>query len=127
MEELRDIKPLTEIPDMTFYLFLALVIVATFLTSLAVYVLFKILGYKKVNKKKMILEHLQSLDLNDGKKVAYEITKWGKEIVSDESQARLYQELVRKLTKYKYKKEVEPLSEELKKEIRLFLRLHNDE
>ena len=126
MMQLRDIKPLVEIPDYSFYLYIVFIVIATTLAATVVYWLIKFMSKRRVNKKEEIKKRLQTLDLNDSKRVAYEITRYGRYLVHDESRARLYEDLVRKLTKYKYKKETPPLSSELKKEIRLFLRL-NDE
>ncbi len=126
MEKLKDIKPLVEIPDYSFYLYLGFILFATLLAAVGVYFFIRLLSRKKRDRKRELLEYLRGLDLNDSKRVAYEITKWGRYLVSDESRARLYGELVRKLTPYKYKKEVPPLSDEIKREIRLFLRV-NDE
>ncbi|MRI59213.1 MAG: hypothetical protein C6H99_06895 [Epsilonproteobacteria bacterium] len=126
MEKLKDIKPLVEIPDYSFYLYLGFIVVVTLLASLAVYLLIKLMTKKGKNRRQEILEHLRSMDLKQSKNVAYEFTKWGRYLVRDESQAKMYEDIVRKLTRYKYKKEAPPLDEELKREIKLFLRV-NDE
>lgn len=126
MEQLRDIKPLVEIPDYSFFLYLLFIVVVTTLAAVAVYLVIRLFGRKKKNRRAEILARLRSLDLADAKKTAYEITRWGRYIVTDESRARLYEDLVRKLTRYKYKKEVPPLDEDIKRQIHLFLRV-NDE
>ncbi len=126
MPKFHDIKPLVEIPDYSFYLYLLFILVATTLAAVLVYLLIRLLSRKKENSRAQILRRLRGLDMSDAKKVAYEITKYGRYIVTDESRARIYEDLVRKLTRYKYKKEVPPLDEDIKKEIRLFLRV-NDE
>ncbi len=126
MEKLKDIKPLVEIPDYSFYLYLLFIVVATTLAAVLVYLFLRLLSRKKINKKEEIKKRLRSLDLKDAKTVAYEITKYGRYLVSDESKARLYEDLVKKFTPYKYKKEVPPLSEDLKREIKLFLQVHDE-
>ena len=126
MPKFHDIKPLVEIPDYSFYLYLLFILVATTLAAVLVYLLIRLLSRKKENSRAQILRRLRGLDMSDAKKVAYEITKYGRYIVTDESRARIYEDLVRKLTRYKYKKKVPPLDEDIKKEIRLFLRV-NDE
>ena len=126
MEKLRDIKPLVAIPDYSFYLYIVFIVVVTSLAAILVYLLIRVLSRKKENRQKEILRRLRGLDLHDAKKVAYKITKYGQFIVTDEARARLYEDLVRKLTRYKYKKEVPPLDEELKREIKLFLRVHDE-
>ncbi len=126
MEKLKSIKPLMEIPDYSFYLYLLFIVVVTTLAAVLVYLLLRALSRKKISKKEEIKKRLRSLDLKDAKRVAYEITKYGRYLVSDESKARLYEDLVKKLTLYKYKKEVPPLGEELKREIKLFLQVHDE-
>lgn len=126
MEKLRDIKPLVEIPDYSFYLYLAVMLIVTLIIALIIFYLIRFFSKKRIDKREQILKYLKSLSFDNPKRVAYAITKYGRFLVKDESSARLYEELVRKLTKYKYKKVVEPLDEELKKEIKLFLRVHNE-
>ena len=126
MEKLKSIKPLMEIPDYSFYLYLLFIVVVTTLAAVLVYLLLRALSRKKISKKEEIKKRLRSLDLKDAKRVAYEITRYGRYLVSDESKARLYEDLVKKLTPYKYKKEVPPLGEELKREIKLFLQVHDE-
>ncbi|BCD59740.1 MULTISPECIES: hypothetical protein [unclassified Nitratiruptor] len=126
MQKLRDIKPIVEIPDYSFWIYFAFIVVITLLAAILVYQIVKLLSTKKVNRRKEILQMLRNLDCNDSKKCAYLLTKYGKYLVTDESRARLYEDLVKKLTHYKYKKNVSTFPEDLKKEIRLFLRVHDE-
>ncbi len=126
MEKLRDIKPLVEIPDYSFYLYILVMVVITLLAALMLFFLIRKLSKKKVNQREQILQRLRSLPFDNPKEVAYQMTKYGKYLVKDESSARLYEDLVRKLTKYKYKRDVSPLDESLKKEIKLFLRVYDE-
>ena len=126
MEKLRDIKPLVEIPDYSFYLYILVMVVVTLLAALMLFFLIRKLSKKRLNQREQILQHLRSLSFDNPKEVAYQMTKYGRYLVKDESSARLYEDLVRKLTKYKYKKDVEPLDDEIKKEIKLFLRVYDE-
>ena len=126
MEKLRDIKPLVEIPDFSFYIYLFFILLATLLAALFIYWIIKKIGQKRVDERKAILAELQSLDLSDAKRVAYTITKKGKILVKDSSTLKIYQELLRRLARYKYKKEVPPLDEETKRYIKLFLNMGRD-
>ena len=126
MDKLRDIKPLVEIPDYSFYLYILVMVVITLLAALMLFFLIRKLSKKKVNQREQILQRLRSLPFDNPKEVAYQMTKYGKYLVKDESSARLYEDLVRKLTKYKYKRDVSPLDESLKKEIKLFLRVYDE-
>ncbi|BAF69516.1 hypothetical protein [Nitratiruptor sp. SB155-2] len=126
MQKLRDIKPIVEIPDYSFWLYLFFIVIVTLLAALLVYQLVKLLSRKKIDRRKEILQMLRNLDCNDSKKCAYLLTKYGKYLVTDESRVRLYEDLIRKLTHYKYKKNVPELPEDLKREIRLFLKVHDE-
>ena len=126
MEQLRDIKPLVEIPDFSFYIYLFFIFLATLLAALFIYWIIKKLGQKRIDEKRAVLEELQSLDLSDAKRVAYAITKKGKILVKDSSTLKIYEELLRRLAKYKYKKDVPPLDSETKRYIKLFLNMGKD-
>ncbi len=126
MEKLRDIKPLVEIPDFSFYLYIFFIMLATLLTVVVIYWMIKKVSQKREDNRKKILQELQALDLNDPKKVAYTITKKGKILVKDSSSLKIYEELLRRLAKYKYKKNVAPLDNETKRYIKLFLNMGKD-
>ena len=126
MEKLRDIKLLVEIPDYSFYLYILVMIVVTLLAALMLFFLIRKLSKKRLNQREQILQRLRSLSFDNPKEVAYQMTKYGRYLVKDESSARLYEDLVRKLTKYKYKKNVKPFDDELKKEIKLFLQVYDE-
>ena len=89
MEKLRDIKPLVEIPDYSFYLYLGFIATATILAALAVYLLIKLVGKRSKSRRQEVLERLRALDLDESKRVAYEFTKWGRYLATDESRAKI--------------------------------------
>ncbi len=124
--ELRDIKPLVEIPDYSFFLYVAVITFVTVFVAAAIYWLIKVLSQKRAEKKEDYRKILQTMDLNDSKKVAYLITRYGKHLIKDSSALKIYEELLKRLAKYKYKKEVPPLDEETKRYIKLFLKMDQD-
>jgi len=126
MEELRDIKPLVEIGDYSFYLYLGLIFFVTAAVAAMVYWIIRLIGQKRTDRYREILRQLRALDLEDSKKVAYAITKKGRYLVRDSSRLRIYEELLRRLARYKYKKEVPPLDEETRRYIELFLKMGHD-
>ena len=126
MEKLRDIKPLVEIPDYSFYLYIFLMLLATLVVVVTIYWLITRVSQKRIDERKAILQELQALDFDDPKKVAYLITKKGKLLVKDSSSLKIYEELLRRLAKYKYKKDVPPLDTETKRYIKLFLNMGKD-
>jgi len=118
--EIYDIKPIEPIVDYFFYLFVAFVIVLLLLTAVAIVAYFR---NKKPNRKKEILQQLKQIDYSDAKKDAYTITTLAKELVVDEQMQQKYEQLLKMLQKYKYKKEVPPFDEKVKREFELFVGL----
>ncbi|SFV74709.1 hypothetical protein MNB_SM-3-1424 [hydrothermal vent metagenome] len=111
---IHDIKPLLEIKDYSFYYLLVIVIVFSFLFGSGVYLFIKWLKKeKKRNIKEEHLEILNHLDLEDTKKTAYAISKYGATFKDDSNRhLEMYNNLIARLQRYKYKKDVESFDEE---------------
>jgi len=125
MDELRDIKPLLEIPDGSYYLFLTLVF-------LAIALLLAIIGFglqrywknKKVEMQTVYFFHFKNLDWTDAKHSAYEATKLGRILTLKNERAReIYEQLVPMLEAYKYKKEVSSIDEKTLKQYNLLVHI----
>ncbi|WP_072682711.1 hypothetical protein [Arcobacter sp. LA11] len=116
MNELKihDIKDITQIPDISFYIFLGLLILAILVLLSLIFIIYKYFKNKKQNKRKEYYKILKEIDLKESKKSAYEISKYTRFLVSNEREKNLFNELNEELEKFKYKKEVEPLSDEVK-------------
>ena len=113
-DELRDIKPLLEIPDGSYYLFLALVFLGiAFVLAIVGILVKKFWRKKKVDMKKVYFHALENLDWTNVKQSAYEATELGRILTFDNEQAKeIYLQLVPLLESYKYRKEVPVLDEE---------------
>ncbi len=121
--KLHDIKPLVPIQDYSFYYFLALSAIAVVLLAGVFYLLLKWLKQrKKENIRKKHLEILRSIDLRkDPKKAAYMLTKYGATFKDDDARHKeMYENMLAKLEKYKYRKEVEPFDQETVSIIELY-------
>lgn len=113
--KLHDIKPLVPIEDYSFYYFLGFSFVVVVLLAGVFYLLLKWLKErKKENLRKRHLEILRSIDLHkDPKKAAYMLTKYGATFKDDDIRHKeMYENMLNKLERYKYRKEVEPFDEE---------------
>lgn len=113
--KLHDIKPLVPIEDYSFYYFLAVSVIVVVLLAGAFYLLLRWLKHrKKENLRKRHLEILRSIDLRkDPKKAAYMLTKYGATFKDDDARHKeMYENMLQKLEKYKYRKTVEPFDEE---------------
>jgi len=123
MDELRDIKPLLEIPDGSYYLFVALVFLAiALLLALIGLGLKRYWKNKKVDMQTVYFFHFKHLDWSDVKHSAYEATKLGRILTLDNERAReIYEQLVPMLEAYKYKKEVSEVDEKTLKQYNLLV------
>jgi len=72
-----------------------------------------------------LFRELKSVDFTNSKEAAYKITKYGRELVYDDRSYKIFEELLKKVQKYKYKKEVPLVDEETKKYFKLFLETIN--
>ena len=116
MNELKihDIKDLTQIPDISFYIFLGLSMLAILVLLILIFIIYKYFKNKKKNKRKEYYKILKEIDLNESKESAYKISKYTRLLVTNQREENLFNELNEELEKFKYKKEVEPLNDEVK-------------
>ena len=111
---LHDIKPLLEIEDYSIYYFFGVTAFVLLFVGSIIYLVYRYFKYKNsFNIKKEHLRLLKSIDLNDPKKAAYDITFYGATF-KDESPRHydMYSNLISRLESFKYKKHVEPLDDE---------------
>ncbi len=113
---LHDIKPLVEVNDHSFILFVGLVIIGAIVIPGLAYLLFLFLKRrKKENTRKDAYALLRAVDFKDAKVSAYAITAYGLVFAEDSPQTQeTYENLVNRLAPYKYKKEVESIDAECK-------------
>ncbi|MBU1668475.1 hypothetical protein KKC13_08630 [bacterium] len=121
-DELRDIKPLLEIPDYSYTIFIVL---ASFMV-LIIFTLLFILGKRlwetrKVNMRKVYFERLKTVDWSNSKKAAYEVTFFGRALCNELRIEEIYNQLLPLLERYKYKKEVPEVDEETKRAYNLLV------
>jgi VanZ family protein len=116
MIPIKDIKPNVEIVDYQFIAFIAVILILLIILSL-----FLIKKLKKQNPKKKLLEKLKNLNFSNSKKTAYEFTELARNFVNEENKEK-YETIVKLLEKYKYKKEVPPLSEKDIEKIKNFIK-----
>lgn len=112
--KLHDIKGLETIPDISFYIFILLIILAFAIVSIILFFIYRYFKNKKPNKRKEYYEILKTLDFTDPKECAYKITKYTRLLARNEREKKLCFELIEELDKYKYKKEVLPLDNHIK-------------
>jgi len=126
-QQLRDIKPLLDIPDNSYYIYWGLI---TFAILLGVLLLFfiakKLWENRKVNLAKGYLEALKKIDWNDTKKSAYQATHYARLLATDERRKELFSQLEPMLEKYKYKKEVDTVDQDTKNKFNLYVQVTDE-
>ncbi|WP_300363406.1 hypothetical protein [Hydrogenimonas sp.] len=124
---IRDIKPLLPIPDISIYLFFGLVTVVLLVAGVLVYFLWKWwVKHRKADPRIQWLKQLDAIDFDQPKKAAYLMTKYGRLLAEDKRRQEILEQLIPKLERYKYKKEVPPLDEEVKRFMKLFIEMSHD-
>ena len=126
-EQLRDIKPLLEIPDSSYYIYWGLIIFASLLlVSILFFVLKKLWDNRKVNLSKGYLASLKKIDWNDTKKSAYEATHYARLLATDERRKELFSQLEPLLEQYKYKKVVDDVDQETRNKFNLYVQVADE-
>ncbi len=119
--KIYDIKSIVEIPDNSIFLFILVVFCSFVFLILLFLFINKFLKNRKNNQRKIYFRILKELDFKNSKNCAYTITKYGRLLATLPREKKLYEELVEMLEKYKYKKEVEDMDENIKAKIETFL------
>lgn len=120
---LHDIKPLVEVPDNSLML---LIIISALVLTLILIPLFLWIWkrYKKnaeLNLRKSYLEKIHAIDTSHAKQAAYEISEYGRLLAVSEKERELLENLDRRLSEYKYKKEVTKIDDETLGHYHVFL------
>jgi len=126
-EQLRDIKPLLEIPDNSYYMYWGLIIVgALLLFGILFFIAKKLWENRKINLAKGYLEKLKAIDWKDAKKSAYEATHYARLLATDERRKELFSQLEPMLEKYKYKKEVDEVDPDTQNKFNLYVQVADE-
>jgi hypothetical protein len=126
-EQLKDIKPLLEIPDNSYYIYWGLIIFAgLLLLAILFFVAKKIWDNRKENFAKGYLAKLKEIDWKDTKKSAYEATHYARLLATDERRIKLFGQLEPLLEQYKYKKEVETVDTDTRNRFNLFVQVADE-
>ena len=124
---LRDIKPLMEIPDSSYYIYWGLIIFVSLLTiGILFFVLMKLWKNRKINLAKGYLEKIKAIDWIETKTSAYDATQYARLLATDERRVELFSQLEAKLEQYKYKKEVDKIDDETKKLFNLYVQVADE-
>jgi hypothetical protein len=126
-QQLKDIKPLLEIPDNSFYLYWGLIILAVLIVLVLVYFTVKKLWKeRKINLAKGYLEKLKAIDWHDTKRSAYDATHYARLLATDERRKELFSQLEPLLEQYKYKKEVQKVDQDTLNRFNLYVQVADE-
>ena len=126
-EQLKDIKPLLEIPDSSYYIYWGLIDFAIFLgVAIVFFVVKKLWDNRKINLAKGYLESIKKIDWQDTKKSAYEATHYARLLATDERRKELFSQLEPMLEQYKYKKEVEEVDPDTQNKFNLYVQVADE-
>ena len=125
--QLRDIKPLLEIPDSSYYIYWGLIIIVSLLVvSILFFVVKKFWDNRKVNLAKGYLAAIKEIDWNDTKKSAYQATHYARLLATDKRRKELFSQLEPMLEQHKYKKEVEALDQNTQNKFNLYVQVADE-
>jgi len=125
--QLKDIKPLLEIPDYSFYLYWGLIVFGILLGLVIVYwVGKKIWEKRKINLAKGYVEKLKAIDWKDTKQSAYDATHYARLLATDERRKELFSQLEPLLEQYKYKKQVDDVDQDTVNRFNLYVQVADE-
>ena len=118
MEELKDIKGIIEVPDYSLWILLSIIVCVIFSLVLAIY-FFKNRRKKrkKPTLKQIAMKNLKEINFDDTKCAVYTFCENFQYFI-DEKNKESFEQLQKELEIYKYKKEIEKLSDEEKNRIK---------
>jgi len=111
--QLKDIKPLMQIPDSTYYYYWTLVVLAVLIVLfLVTFFSIKFWKKRKINLAKGYLEALKNIVWEDSKKAAYEATHYARLLaLHDPTLQQGFDELEPMLEQFKYRKNVDKVDD----------------
>ena len=125
--KLHDIKSIVDVEEYSLYYLLGVVFLTIVLVSTISYMLY--LWYKKRNAFNIRKEHfkfMSELSFTNTKESAYAMTLYGATFKNDTPEHnRIYENLLKRLQEYKYKKDVKDFDEKTLKEFNLYREICN--
>jgi len=125
--QLKDIKPLLEIPDNSFYIYWGLIIFVSLLVlAILFFIAKKFWDNRKINLAKGYVQKLKNINWKDSKQSAYEATHYARLLATDERRKNLFSQLEPMLEQYKYKKEVDEVDHDTQNKFNLYVQVADE-
>ena len=124
---IRDIKPLLPIPDVSIYLTMGLGLAFLLVVVAGAIFLRKWWqAHKRRDPRIVWLKKLDAVEYEKPKEAAYLMTRYGRLLAEDKRRQEILAQLLPRLERYKYKRDVPPLDEETKRYMQLFIEMCHD-
>jgi cellulose synthase/poly-beta-1,6-N-acetylglucosamine synthase-like glycosyltransferase len=123
--QLNDIKNLVQIPDYSIYFYYGLIMLIISIFIAIIYIIYNYLKNRKQNIRKIYFKKLKSVDFKNSKQSAYKITKYGYLLVKTHKEKQFLEDLIDQLDKYKYKKNVPIIDDNVKNSFHIFMDILN--
>ncbi len=125
--QLKDIKPLLDIPDNSFYIYWGLIIFVSLLVlAILFFIAKKFWDNRKINLAKGYVQKLKNINWKDSKQSAYEATHYARLLATDERRKNLFSQLEPMLEQYKYKKEVDKVDHDTQNKFNLYVQVADE-
>jgi len=125
--QLKDIKPLLEIPDNSFTLYWGLIVFGVLLAlAILFFIAKRVWENRKINLAKGYVQKLKEIDWKDAKLSAYEATHYARLLATDKRRKELFSQLEPMLEQYKYKKEVNAVDHDTQNKFNLYVQVANE-
>jgi len=124
LKDLKDIKPLVDIPDSSIYIYTGVIALGVIVGLLVIYIIVrKLLELHGQNMRKEYIQKLHAIDFKDSKQGAYEATHYGRMVAKNDREKEIYSQLLPYLERYKYRKIVDKIDSDTQKQFNLFLQV----
>jgi uncharacterized membrane protein YgaE (UPF0421/DUF939 family) len=122
VEELKDIKGIIEVPDYSLWILLSIIIGVIFSLVLIIYFFRKRKRRrKKLTLKQTAMKNLKEINFENTKNAVYTFSEDFQYFINDKNKES-FENLQKELEIYKYKKQIDQLSEELKTSMKTLIR-----
>jgi hypothetical protein len=122
VEELKDIKGIIEVPDYSLWILLSMTTSVLVFIILAIYFLKnRRKKRKRLTSKQIAMRNLKEIDFDDTKGAVYTFCENFQYFI-DEKNKESFEELQKELEIFKYKKEIEKLSDKQKNRIKSMIK-----
>jgi hypothetical protein len=122
VEELKDIKGIIEVPDYSLWILLSMTTSVLVFIILAIYFLKnRRKKRKRLTSKQIAMKNLKEIDFDDTKGAVYTFCENFQYFI-DEKNKESFEELQKELEIFKYKKEIEKLSDKQKNRIKSMIK-----